>query len=302
MIFWKLLDVPCSDIRLLADQSDSLQNIFVKAKPPESPRWGVKIGDFGISKRVQNNATALRTRAGTDGFQAPEILGYVDEDKESSEYSKAVDIWSLGCVLYYVAAKRVPFSEGDQTNSYRPKHIRSYCEKRTKLPEELLHDKLSPNGIDILKSLLEPEPSKRMTAEEAQDHSWFQVVSLSSQQAAITPHAGNDESTRGILSLGSTTVPTEQLQECDTIYKTPPPDSMASSNKVAERQVQNHGMTPNMLGLDRTTESAELADEIPLIQDVLETGLSPLNLDNSDDPLRGGKLKVIESATPGERQ
>src|SRR5213079_717188 len=34
-----------------------LQNIFVKSS---SPHWWVKIGDFGISKRVREN-TALRT-------------------------------------------------------------------------------------------------------------------------------------------------------------------------------------------------------------------------------------------------
>ena len=41
------------------------QNIFVVAK---APRWWVKIGDFGITKRVERDVTALRTETGTPLF------------------------------------------------------------------------------------------------------------------------------------------------------------------------------------------------------------------------------------------
>ena len=38
--------------------------------------WWVKLSDFGISKRVEENATnASWTKAGTDGYMAPELLG-----------------------------------------------------------------------------------------------------------------------------------------------------------------------------------------------------------------------------------
>jgi serine/threonine protein kinase len=68
------------------------KNIFVAQMPPQSKRWWVKIGDFGISKRVKNEDTAFRTQTGTQYFQAPEIQGFVDENSESSEYSNAVDV------------------------------------------------------------------------------------------------------------------------------------------------------------------------------------------------------------------
>src|SRR5436190_18197749 len=84
-----------------------MQNIFVVEKPASELRRWVKIGDFGVSKRITNNETGLRTIVGTPHFQAPEITGYVEE--ESSGYSNAVDMWSLGCVIYILLARQVPF-------------------------------------------------------------------------------------------------------------------------------------------------------------------------------------------------
>ena len=83
-------------------------NIFVVQKPPAS-NWRVKIGDFGISKQVQGDRTALRTEIGTLDYLAPEISGYLGTDGLTSVYDNAIDIWSLGCVINKVATQRVPF-------------------------------------------------------------------------------------------------------------------------------------------------------------------------------------------------
>jgi serine/threonine protein kinase len=68
----------------------------------------VKIGDFGIAKRVlQTNSTALRTEINTPFYRAPEIIGLGDDNQD--EYTNMVDIWSLGCVSYWLLTQRVPF-------------------------------------------------------------------------------------------------------------------------------------------------------------------------------------------------
>ena len=51
----------------------------------------VKIADFGLSKIVWNEDTM--TPCGTVGYTAPEIV-------KDERYSKSVDMWALGCVLY----------------------------------------------------------------------------------------------------------------------------------------------------------------------------------------------------------
>ncbi|PWW80727.1 kinase-like protein, partial [Tuber magnatum] len=72
------------------------ENIFVVSKSPHR----VKLGDFGISKRIRvQDLTNYRTQIFTPTYAAPEVLG-VDPTTETSVYTKAVDIWSLGCVTY----------------------------------------------------------------------------------------------------------------------------------------------------------------------------------------------------------
>ena len=55
----------------------------------------IKIGDFGISKQLNFNATfaITKNRAGADHYIAPEIL-------IKGIYNEKSDIWSLGCIIY----------------------------------------------------------------------------------------------------------------------------------------------------------------------------------------------------------
>src|SRR5271167_3669757 len=93
-------------VSVLSKLSKFLQNIFVVTK---SPCWWVKIGDFGISKRAENELTNFRREVGTRPYQAPEILEVVKENEHDFNYTKAVDIWSLGCVCFQLLTGKVPF-------------------------------------------------------------------------------------------------------------------------------------------------------------------------------------------------
>ena len=139
-------------------------NIFVARKPPAS-RWWVKIGDFGISKRVQGDITALRTITGTLAYQAPEINGYLDDDEPTSVYDNAVDMWSLGCVIYKIATQKVLFPQ--------PSAVSNFCYGRRPFPEQLLLAKMSMVGVEFVKGLIVPNPRQRLSAESALEASWL---------------------------------------------------------------------------------------------------------------------------------
>ncbi|KAG0682780.1 hypothetical protein C6P42_002447 [Pichia californica] len=64
----------------------------------------IKIGDFGLSKQISlnNSDSALKTPCGTVGYTAPEIV-------RDMKYSKEVDMWALGCVLYILLCGFPPF-------------------------------------------------------------------------------------------------------------------------------------------------------------------------------------------------
>ena len=140
------------------------QNIFVVEMPPEWSRWRVKLGDFGISKRAFNGETSLRTDIGTPLFQAPEVSGFIDEE-ETSVYSHAVDLWSLGCMVYTLIASKSPFSS--------PLEVNKYCHGRFPLPREPLSPALQEVGIDFVHKLLVPQPTGRLSAMEALKHPWI---------------------------------------------------------------------------------------------------------------------------------
>ena len=132
-------------------------NVFVVRR---APSWWVKIGDFGMSKQIESGA-ALQTYVGTDNYMAPEFFGYVgNADEERFEYTRAIDLWALGCIVYRLCTQTVPFPF--YYNSLPLKH---YCEQTTLFPEQaLLSRGISKQFVALVKSLLRPEPSERLPA------------------------------------------------------------------------------------------------------------------------------------------
>ena len=126
------------------------------------PEWWVKLGDFGLSKK-QTDGTVYRTQAGTEKYMGPELYFYVPGlNTETSEYTNAVDIWALGCVVYRIMTRAVPFPS--------LLSLRNYSIGK----EELLFELPWPmaEAEAFVRNLLTPHPAKRPTASAALEHSW----------------------------------------------------------------------------------------------------------------------------------
>lgn len=150
----------------------------------------MKIGDFGISKRIKaGDSTELRTATGAIGYEAPEIRGLIDDETncESSVYTNLVDIWSFGCVIYKIMSKEVPFQSS--------RDLRRFCERRTSFPSPPLEDKMSQEGIEFLKRILEPSPLNRPSAAKALQYDWLKLeeipenVVFNASRMSALPHA-----------------------------------------------------------------------------------------------------------------
>jgi serine/threonine protein kinase len=79
----------------------------------------------------------------------------------------AVDMWSLGCVVYNIASKpkRVPFLNLSETLKF--------CRGVTTIPKEPLHPILNDVAINFINRLLGPQPNQRVSAEAALQDPWI---------------------------------------------------------------------------------------------------------------------------------
>jgi len=121
--------------------------------------------------------TAYRTTTGTPAYMAPEMLNFVPGiDLQSSEYTNAIDLWSLGCIIYRLASGVVPFPMGPS--------LGEYCKGELEFPPHPLA--LSLIGVGFVEHLLEPYPTSRPTAQGARDHLWMSIGKL----GLCVPYAG----------------------------------------------------------------------------------------------------------------
>ncbi len=149
----------------------------------------VKVADFGLARSVKNTKKEsnpiLTDYVATRWYRAPEIL------LGSTRYTKAVDMWSLGCILGEMLLGK-PIFPGTSTLNQLDRVLEitgipkledieaiqsplamSMLESLppTK-PKQLsaLFPMSSDDALDLLKGLLEFNPQKRLTVEQSLDH------------------------------------------------------------------------------------------------------------------------------------
>ena len=64
----------------------------------------IKVGDLGLSRSLSENTLQAHSKVGTPLYMSPEVL-------RGNGYDFKSDVWSLGCILYELAALKSPFKE-----------------------------------------------------------------------------------------------------------------------------------------------------------------------------------------------
>ncbi|KAG4429410.1 hypothetical protein IFR05_015109 [Cadophora sp. M221] len=121
----------------------------------------IKVADFGFSKKMVWDRRAT-TPCGTADYMAPEIV-------QNEEYSKEVDIWALGCVLYTMLCGFHPFNY----KSSQKMAEKVVCGQYSFLSP--WWDNISGSAKDLVFSLLITDPAERFTIKEAQAHPWMNI-------------------------------------------------------------------------------------------------------------------------------
>uniref|UniRef100_A0A672VD69 Serine/threonine-protein kinase/endoribonuclease IRE1 n=1 Tax=Strigops habroptila TaxID=2489341 RepID=A0A672VD69_STRHB len=136
-------------------------NILISAPNPHGQIRAV-ISDFGLCKKLQGGRQSFSLRSGipgTEGWIAPEVLQEAPKENPTC----AVDIFSAGCIFYYVlSGGQHPF--GDSLR--RQANILSGSYQLSCLEEELV-------ARDLIVAMISPEPQRRPSAPVVLVHPFF---------------------------------------------------------------------------------------------------------------------------------
>jgi len=132
----------------------------------------IKISDFGLARFVEQ-VEMMTTLCGTPQYIAPEIvcMGIPEEDKPPPEgYGPAVDMWSLGCILYTLLSGELPFQNNNRKGLWHQIREGIYS-----FPPHLWNG-ISKIVKNLIRRLLDLNPDTRITAEGALEHPWIKCV------------------------------------------------------------------------------------------------------------------------------
>uniref|UniRef100_A0A4X2LSH8 Mitogen-activated protein kinase kinase kinase 4 n=1 Tax=Vombatus ursinus TaxID=29139 RepID=A0A4X2LSH8_VOMUR len=127
----------------------------------------IKLGDFGCSVKLKNNAQTMpgevNSTLGTAAYMAPEVITRA----KGEGHGRAADIWSLGCVVIEMVTGKRPWHEYEHNFQIMYKVGMGH---KPPIPE-----RISPEGKDFLSHCLESDPKMRWTASQLLDHSFVKV-------------------------------------------------------------------------------------------------------------------------------
>ncbi|KAH7821278.1 putative CMGC/CDK protein kinase [Monocercomonoides exilis] len=160
------------------------QNLFI------SKDLKLKLGDFGLARAFGIPVRSFTHEVVTLWYRAPDVL------LGNRKYSTPVDIWSCGCIFAELVTGRPLFpgsSDQDElvrifkllgtpTTEVWPGLTEFTTSLATPLPEypprglASAVPTLDPSGLDLLTSMLQYDPARRISAKAAMAHPWFSDI------------------------------------------------------------------------------------------------------------------------------
>ncbi|KAA0150762.1 hypothetical protein FNF27_03052 [Cafeteria roenbergensis] len=149
----------------------------------------LKICDFGLSRGVADEGEEeLTAYVVTRWYRAPEIM------LACKNYTSKVDVWAVGCIMAELVRRKVLFPGRDYLDQLRlimellgtprpeeyefvtSKRARDWLQKQKPKPRgdfPAIFAKTSAEGRDLLARMLEFDPEKRISVEEALAHPYM---------------------------------------------------------------------------------------------------------------------------------
>ncbi|KAL4227910.1 Mitogen-activated protein kinase 6 [Mactra antiquata] len=199
----------------------------------------LKIADFGLARVIDDEYSHkgfLTDNVGTCWYRSPELI------ISPRDYTKAIDIWSVGCILAEMLTGRPLFPgahEMDQIglildtlylsdnewNKVTQILPQSFIRRHARVPQRPLTDRfvsIDIDALDLLEKLLVFEPSLRLSAEDALSHPYLQQYScIEDEPIVLTPfhieHEVDDLSPKTARKMISNEM-SKSIETCGTRY------------------------------------------------------------------------------------
>ncbi|KAL1220743.1 Mitogen-activated protein kinase 11 [Cardamine amara subsp. amara] len=147
----------------------------------------LKIGDFGLA-RTKSETDFMTEYVVTRWYRAPELL------LNCSEYTAAIDIWSVGCILGETMTRETLFPGKDYVQQLRliteligspddsslgflrSDNARRYVKQLPQYPRQNFAARfpnMSVDAVDLLQKMLVFDPNRRITVDEALCHPYL---------------------------------------------------------------------------------------------------------------------------------
>ncbi|KAI2820860.1 hypothetical protein CBS147343_553 [Aspergillus niger] len=152
----------------------------------------LKVCDFGLARSAastDDNSGFMTEYVATRWYRAPEIM------LTFKEYTKAIDVWSVGCILAEMLSGKPLFPGKDYHHQLtlildvlgtptmedyygiKSRRAREYIRSlpfKKKIPFRAMFPKSNELALDLLEKLLAFNPAKRITVEEALRHPYLE--------------------------------------------------------------------------------------------------------------------------------
>ncbi|KAJ4297212.1 serine/threonine protein kinase [Collariella sp. IMI 366227] len=195
----------------------------------------VKIGDFGLAKIV-GEASFTTTLCGTPSYVAPEVLA----DNRNRKYTKAVDIWSLGVVLYICLCGFPPFSDELMSHEF-PYTLADQIKRGIFDYPAPYWDPIGDPALDLIDNMLMTDPEKRFTVDQCLAHPWITDKPPGvndSTNGLVSGLAGLEMTRRGVFRERTL------LSSINTMPALPPKDGMDEKTGAAAALVAAQAARP----------------------------------------------------------
>jgi len=172
----------------------------------------LKLIDFGFSQAWHaGSEQTLDDPLGTLPFTAPELL--------QGSYTSQCDLWSVGVVAFMLLSGLTPFPQtGSIDMQKRDICTGSIAPKMSK--QAARWSTMSNEAKSFIRSLLEADPSKRLTAKEALEHTWLATKQEEDPCRCLKPSSSCESvSTHTYESVSTQSVSLDSLPTVSSSWK-----------------------------------------------------------------------------------